>query len=125
MNELRFRYATPVKFAAIALLTLIVLLPGATRAGEYEYRLSLSASAVSFDNQGNPRIIVNSADRFLDTWDEGLPVVPYRIVSVLLPQGEEFEFFEVKTGPHTVVAKAFRPVLQNGSFAPGAGYSAS
>ncbi len=111
MNKVLSGIESPIKFAAVALLVLCVLFPAASSAGEYKYRLTLPASAVISGSPVNPRITVNSADRFLDMWDEGLPVVPYRTINVLIPQGEEFDYFEVTSGSYSLVTKAFSPTI--------------
>ena len=72
------------------------------------YGIDLARGDVSV--RGNSVVSVESADYFPFN-EDGLPVLPYRLVNVLLPQGHVVDAFEMSSSGRTVVTRGFTPEL--------------
>jgi len=113
------RVCTPRQFRLIFTVPLILttaMLSGEATAATVSYTAALAAANVRLVSTGvNTRIVVDagSGGEYHDLSDPGSPVLPYRVVRVLLPDGEEFVRFDATAGQTVVVSESFSPAVAN------------
>ncbi len=95
---------------ALAFAGLGALLAPPARA-DLTFTLELSAADVDVVRGAAGDRIAVGDPRFVATTDPGLPVLPYRIVSLLLPQGSTVTDFTCVAGEPVEVARGVRPAV--------------
>ncbi|HEX5131271.1 MAG TPA: C25 family cysteine peptidase [Candidatus Krumholzibacteria bacterium] len=83
---------------------------GSARAAGLAYTLDLRAAAVAVVATGAGDRVQVADSRYVVTTDPGLPALPYRIVSFVLPQGSTVGDFHCEMSDPLVVAPSVRPV---------------
>jgi hypothetical protein len=94
--------------AAIAAAAIVPA--AAIAAGIATYEVSPSGDDVTVVDRGPFSEVKIEGDHYFQLQDEDRPVIPYRIVRVLLPQGETVDRFSFLWTRETVLASDFRPV---------------
>ena len=103
-----------VRLANLLFPSLVLVFPGlATLANSAEITqtVELSPSSVTIERGTTADRIVVRDDRFLNATDPGLPELPFRIVNVLLPEGDTVSDFAYHEGAAVRVASSVRPTL--------------
>ncbi|MCI0453297.1 MAG: C25 family cysteine peptidase, partial [Candidatus Latescibacteria bacterium] len=100
--ELRLRLALSIS----CLLTAFGASPG--RAAEITQPVEIPRASVSVQRAPQGDRLVVDGGSFTYTTDSGLPELPYRLVSVLLPEGETVADFEYEEGPRVRIAEGVR-----------------
>ncbi|UCH84649.1 MAG: hypothetical protein JSW50_02850, partial [Candidatus Latescibacterota bacterium] len=86
-------------------LVLVLGLVGPSNAETLSYPLSLSRSDVRIGTDLGFTSLKITSDDYAHTTEAGAPQLPYRIVNVLLPQGQLVDTFEFVPGPGVILAE--------------------
>jgi hypothetical protein len=84
------------------------LVPSAPGAAVLTYSTTLEPHQVVIDAQSGGAVVQVSGYSYHTLIDEGLPALPYRIVSFILPQGEAVEHVEFTVGDAVVLREDVR-----------------
>ncbi|MDH4035873.1 MAG: C25 family cysteine peptidase [Candidatus Krumholzibacteria bacterium] len=103
----RFRVAIPVLATGLLLAAGVL----SAQATTLSYQLVLDPADVDVRGTAAGHAVSVRADGYSTLADEGRPALPYRIVSVLLPQGHELASFAADARGTTVIATRVSPVL--------------
>ncbi|MDH4035875.1 MAG: C25 family cysteine peptidase [Candidatus Krumholzibacteria bacterium] len=99
----------PVFFIVVMIAALCG--PAGTRAAEIVYTLELRAAEVSIRHLASGDLAHIDDERYASTSDVGLPQVPVRIVSLLLPPGATVDGFTCDASAPAVLATSIDPYL--------------
>lgn len=96
---------------AATVLVVVLTLPQVVLGADLSFPVGLSHDKISIKTvDGVSKVNVAERD-YYQLMDEGLPALPFRIVNVLLPQGEEIDKFEFETGRIATVAEGYNPEI--------------
>jgi hypothetical protein len=90
-------------------ISLWLALPPAVRAGELTYRLTTGAGRVTVERADAGDRIVAAGPGYVQVTEPGMPVLPYRVVSLILPPGETLASYDVEASAGVAVAHDVRP----------------
>ena len=79
--------------------------PSAVDAGRLVYTMTLQSSQVVLRTEGGEIAIWVDDGQYFTLQDDGLPQLPYRVVSFVLPQGEVVDRIEFKAEDTVVIAE--------------------
>ncbi|MCK5618655.1 MAG: hypothetical protein KAJ17_04605, partial [Candidatus Krumholzibacteria bacterium] len=105
------RFPNRVLSTFIVIAVLAVLIATAATASELTLPLGQSSEKVVVQTAGGRSTVTIDGDGYFPLEDEGLPVLPFRVVNVLLPQGEAVDGYQVTSTGRTVVSRGYSPQL--------------
>ncbi len=97
-----------LRLACSVLALSALFLPRGARGGEMSYVLETPAASIQLERDAVADRAVASDPQFYYVAEAGLPALPYRVISLLLPPGEAVDRFEIVSGPPTVIASSVR-----------------
>jgi hypothetical protein len=102
-----------VRLAVAALLLFVTVTATASFAVATELNIALGTPSgkIEISEVGGTKTAKVDDQGYYQLWDEGNPILPYRVVSVLLPQGEVVDTYKIVSSGRTVVADDFVPTV--------------